>query len=543
MDVDIIVNGSLNQLWDINIDGYYFAAVKDLWIENKKYKTSIGFLDSDLYVNAGVLLMNLKKMRADKVSTKFFTMAIDLADVIKFQDQDILNIACKGKIREIDCIYNFASYNVVHMKKIVGKSAVIIHYTGEDKPWEKNSRHPARRTFLQYARAMKSLMKRKIKVGLIIDEFFGGANTAFGGYGFLARQYIAKYIPNADISIDVLLGRGASKLFATKFHEDNIDLYLLPKSHLASRWWLKRQNYDVYISIELTSNWVLQHETNPRTKLILWIQDPRPKSAWDNVINSMSSIKDPCFYNPQIYQTVHDWACAGRIKFISQGYTLNPLAMELYGLPSKTLIQYLPNPIDLDFKFTLDCTKKKKQIIFLGRLEAQKRCWIFCEIAKRLPEYEFYILGQFYRYEEDNKRMLAPYMKGDIPNLHFLGHMDGEQKKKMIRESRVLLSTSVWEGIPISWLESLSYGTVLVSDLEREGLVEKFGYFVGTVPGDGFEGVDKFVVGIKEMMQNDALYMQKALAAIQYTRKTHNIATFQRDLRRVILDNTSWSLF
>lgn len=35
----------------------------------------------------------------------------------------------------------------------------------------------------------------KIKVGLLIDEYFGGAGTAFGGYGFLARRHIAKYNP------------------------------------------------------------------------------------------------------------------------------------------------------------------------------------------------------------------------------------------------------------------------------------------------------------------------------------------------------------
>lgn len=30
--------------------------------------------------------------------------------------------------------------------------------------------------------------KTKIKVGLIVDEYFGAAGTAFGGYGFLARR-------------------------------------------------------------------------------------------------------------------------------------------------------------------------------------------------------------------------------------------------------------------------------------------------------------------------------------------------------------------
>ena len=48
---------------------------------------------------------------------------------------------------------------------------------------------------------------KKIKIGLIIDEFFGAVGTPFGGYGFLARRHIAKYLPNQDFQVDVLLGR------------------------------------------------------------------------------------------------------------------------------------------------------------------------------------------------------------------------------------------------------------------------------------------------------------------------------------------------
>ena len=43
---------------------------------------------------------------------------------------------------------------------------------------------------------------KKIKIGLIIDEFFGAVDTAYGGYGFLARRHIAKYIPNQDFQVD-----------------------------------------------------------------------------------------------------------------------------------------------------------------------------------------------------------------------------------------------------------------------------------------------------------------------------------------------------
>lgn len=378
------------------------------------------------------------------------------------------------------------------------------------------------------------MLKKKIKVGLLIDEFFGGAKTAFGGYGFLARKFIAKYIPNENIEIDVLLGRGKSYFRAQHFREDNVDLYKLPKIKFFAEQWLKKQNYDIYLSIELTTDYVLRHELDFKKKLILWIQDPRPLSAWQNEIDTMISIKDPCFFNQQVYDTVHNLANQGRVKFISQGNTLNPLALELYNLPQTTSIQYLPNPVELDLDYQFDLTTKKKKIVFLGRLEAQKRCWLFCEIAKRLPEYDFYVLGQFHRFKEDNERMLAPYLRGNIPNLHFVGHVDGEEKKRHISEARILLSTAIWEGIPISWLEALSYGTVLVSCLERENLVSQFGTFVGKIPGDGFDEIDKFIPAIRELMENDSLYSQKAKSAIEYVRKTHNVSRFVGDLRNVI---------
>ena len=212
---------------------------------------------------------------------------------------------------------------------------------------------------------------------------------------------------------------------------------------------------------------------------------------------------------------MHKWNEQKRVRFITQGTSLNPLAIELYDLPADTPIQYLPNPIDIDFDFKFDLSKKKKQVVFLGRLEAQKRAWLFCEVAKRMPDYDFYVIGKMFRFLEDNQRMLAPYMQGDIPNLHFMGHLDGEEKKNLIKESRVLLSTAIWEGIPISWLECLSYGTVLVSDLEREKLAEQFGIFVGDILGDGFDSVDKFIPAIRQMMEDDDLYRQKATAAKQ----------------------------
>ncbi len=76
----------------------------------------------------------------------------------------------------------------------------------------------------------------KIKVGLIIDEFFGGAGTAYGGYGFLARRLIAKYLHDDNIQLDVLLGKSSRKRFrAEKIKVDDVDVYFLPKKSLFAK--------------------------------------------------------------------------------------------------------------------------------------------------------------------------------------------------------------------------------------------------------------------------------------------------------------------
>lgn len=535
LDADLIVNGSLSGLWNTPLDDCYCAGIKDLYIEHCGHKNSIRFADSDLYINAGVLLLNPAKIRQDGMTQQLFDNTEKLSDIISFQDQDIINITFKGKIKEIDSIYNFTAENI---KKEKGKckQAVIVHYTGRRKPWNKGCRNQLAPLWHKYAKLKDEIQNKKIKVALLIDEFFGGAGTAFGGYGFLARKYIAKYIPNEDIQIDVLLGKGKRKFWAQHFHEDDVDLYRLPRNkHMAQRW-LKKQNYDIYLSIELTSDFVLKHETDPSKKLILWIQDPRPKYEWDE-INTVKLFPESCYYNQKIYDLVHNWYEQKRTTFISQGYFLNPKAIDLYNLDKNVPIKYLPNPVDIDYSFDISSFPKKDKIIFLGRIESVKRGWLFCEIAKQMPEYDFYMLGQSFREKDKNSAIMKKYQ--DIPNLHFTGHVDGIEKENYLKEAKILINTSIHEALPVSFLEALAYGTVLVSNRNPENLTSKFGIHVGKVLGNGFDKVDLYVNAVKELMTDDKRRKELAASAIEYVRNIHNVEKFIADLRSVILKELS----
>lgn len=539
LDADLIVTGDLKPLWQTPLSEgkktYLAAGVPDLWIERLGYKSSIGFQKEDVYVNAGVLLLNLKKMREQSVSKQFFEMQKKWKDRIRFQDQDIINLTLSGKMKVLDSIYNFTSF---HYKKEIAKrkGAVIFHFTGSKKPWTKPCTHALKKVYRTYEKIFHRVQGQKIKVGLLIDEFFGGAGTAFGGYGFLARKYIAKYIPDDNIQIDVLLGKGHSHYKCEKYHVDDVDLYKLPRWSFCAERWLKKQNYDLYLSIELTTDYVLKHEPDLNKKLILWIQDPRPQYEWDE-IKTMTLMPEPNYYCQRVYDLVHNWYQQGRVRFISQGLFLNQKAKDLYRLPGDVPIQYLPNPIEIDPAFDVDTYSKKDQIIFLGRLEDVKRGWLFCEVAKRLPEYEFYVLGSTNKSKKGTEYIFDQYK--DLPNLHFAGHVEGTVKEQYLKDAKILMNTSIHEALPVSFLEALSYGTVLVSNRNPDNLTSQFGIWVGDVLGNGFDQVDLYVDAVKKLMTDNEKRQLLAKAGRTYIEKIHNVPKFIKELKDIIYQENS----
>ena len=147
LDADLVVNSNIKPLYDIDVKDYYCAGVRDLFINS--YKVKIGLKSADLYINSGVMLLNCKKLREDAIEDKLFENNIKYNEVAHFQDQDIINITFKGKIKELDSIYNFATYNVKTEEDKLN-NAVIIHLTGEFKPWLDNCWNKLKPVWVKY---------------------------------------------------------------------------------------------------------------------------------------------------------------------------------------------------------------------------------------------------------------------------------------------------------------------------------------------------------------------------------------------------------
>ena len=146
LDVDICVNKDLSELFNIDIGNNYIAGVVDprYFFSEKKNCKRLNLPSMKYYVNAGVLLMNIKQIREDNMTQKFIKLTTRTYD---FQEQDILNIACYGKILTLPPKYNALITrlkennllrNLYSEQDIIeaNNSPHIIHYIGVKKPWK-----------------------------------------------------------------------------------------------------------------------------------------------------------------------------------------------------------------------------------------------------------------------------------------------------------------------------------------------------------------------------------------------------------------------
>lgn len=170
LDADLAVNKNISDFYNIDLGNYYLAGAEGLYVTESGHKPNIGLTDNDTYINAGVLLINLKQLRQNKLGTKLLEATKELQNKIKYQDQDIINIVCKGKIFIVDSIYNFTQHNILREKNKI-KSARIIHYTGRKKPWGAEARKvKLAKVWQKYANITNEILfpeqKRNKKVSL-----------------------------------------------------------------------------------------------------------------------------------------------------------------------------------------------------------------------------------------------------------------------------------------------------------------------------------------------------------------------------------------
>ena len=132
LDADIFVNTDIKELWDIDVSNYCVAGVKDYWVANyawNPYPVQKELVSRDCYINAGVLVLNLNKIRSYcNMKEKTLEYLIENPESNLF-DQDALNVVYKNSIKTIDSKWN-TFVGVVREQNCEKLNSCLFHFVG-----------------------------------------------------------------------------------------------------------------------------------------------------------------------------------------------------------------------------------------------------------------------------------------------------------------------------------------------------------------------------------------------------------------------------
>lgn len=156
IDCDTLIQADVAELFDIDLDDNYIAAVKDFnTIVNVKHYQKINYYYSqvlkfgvlDNYFNSGVLVMNLNEFRRINLIEKTLEL-LSIHKELLYPDQDLLNIICKNKVKILESGWNYVfsvNSSLIYDNYFIPlaiewaqglANQKIIHYLSENKPWK-----------------------------------------------------------------------------------------------------------------------------------------------------------------------------------------------------------------------------------------------------------------------------------------------------------------------------------------------------------------------------------------------------------------------
>lgn len=410
--------------------------------------------------------------------------------------------------------------------------------------------------------SISRMLRPRKHFGFLSEEFFAekfldDKLCDIGGFGMTAKiisQYYSRR-QNRNFEATALFNRTLQKQGQWRFRINESSVFTLPdmnagyiKSFLSFlKYSLQAQkDFHFLLSIDLYPGYKFSLKAMPHTPLLIWLRDPKGEEELRRIgtvedeirANKMhtldkfitfAKIERDFFY--KIYE--QSKASNRQIIFVTNAHCLTSRARGLYNL--RELNPYfLPNPIHYP---PLERIQKSKHptVCLLGRLDPVKRPWIFFELAKKFKNVEFMVCGQS-SYPEIINPIIDQYRA--VENLKFLGLVQGENKAEILSKSWILVNTSIHEGLPCSFLESFAYGTPIVSSVNPDDLVSKFGFYTGEGIGDGTDEhtMRMFQEGLDKFLSDKSEVERIGLESRKFIEKIYTFEQFEKGLESILAE-------
>lgn len=153
LDADLVVEEDLTELYRSLPENCFLAGVVAgnpalpglKGAARARHAALLGLENLDGYINAGVLVLNLEKMRREKLVPRFLER---VGQNYPYQDQDVLNAVCAGRIAHAPRKYNVCPLNGPDTLppgflapeeearvRAAYQAPAVVHYAQPQKPW------------------------------------------------------------------------------------------------------------------------------------------------------------------------------------------------------------------------------------------------------------------------------------------------------------------------------------------------------------------------------------------------------------------------
>ncbi|HEL1761301.1 TPA: family 8 glycosyl transferase [Streptococcus suis] len=226
LDSDIIVNGSLDALFAIDLEDKILAAVED-----PNMNEAGNF-------NSGVLLLNLDLWRRKGLTNILLKVAAIKSSSVRNGDQSILNLVVGNQWIPLEKQYNYQTYDVVsrydhraYLYEDIGSwTPLIIHFLTADKPWNEYSVARFRELWWYYASLEFSSLDGRRSQAVSFEEALD-ALTGPSKHAFLLTEtdqlehidYLVSNLP--DIQFHIAAYTMVSSRLKSLMNYDNVQVY------------------------------------------------------------------------------------------------------------------------------------------------------------------------------------------------------------------------------------------------------------------------------------------------------------------------------
>jgi len=162
LDADIVANSDLRKLWQISIGAFCMGACKESSYKHNSER--LGLATDSPYINAGVLVLNLKKMREKNIESLFWDCLEKKSNILELVDQDVINLCLiedREGIMQIQKNWNtqVRTDTPIPIEYIpIVENPYIIHYVNPDKPWNSKSKQLYKEKYLEYQEYVENLI-------------------------------------------------------------------------------------------------------------------------------------------------------------------------------------------------------------------------------------------------------------------------------------------------------------------------------------------------------------------------------------------------